>query len=112
MLTQAQCEKAVTNSEPMGRPRSGNPSLEESKSVTSACFSTPGSLKSFASELIAMGAFYPIFNGLEGSAAEEPKRKGSKLHHYRGRQFIGRLGEWFGPSFVTIFATGVRLCST
>ena len=112
MLTQAQCEKAVTNSEPMGCPLARNPDLEESKSVTPACFSIPESLRSFARALIALDAFYPIFNGLEAGAAEEPKRNGRKLHHYQGRQFIGRLGGWFGPSFVTIFATGVRVCST
>jgi len=111
MLTVAQCEKAVTilgliryartvfkatldlsASVPAGRPLSKGriPALFETLAATLSCL---------------------VINDLWAGMNSNWIRFKSPLQYLQNRAFVLLRGEWFGPSFVSIMPTGVRVCS-
>ena len=114
MLRPAQCEKAVTIPEPMGRFPKGprvctgwKSSIDwgtlapaspvaESRGSTNSCLS---------------GDFSPIFNGLQAGKDRRLKRLGRPVHDVRKGNFVCTRGGRFGPNFVTIQPLGVCVCS-
>src|SRR6266481_7099957 len=114
MLRPAQCEKAVTNSEAMGRPRDCLRVPSGSK--------TPLKLLNFvlvvlfpekhgSSSFCEAGAFHSVFNGLQTEIAGREKRLRGTGHHLLDGHVVSTRRERIGPNFVTIQPTGVCVCS-
>src|SRR5580704_9714663 len=114
MLYPAQCEKAVTNSEPMGRPKCGPQVPTGSKTplylpgrVQLGPF--PGGLVASYSRLA--GTFHTVFSGLQAKRVRRWKRIGGPDHYLLNGHVDPTRSARFGPNFVTILPTGVCVCS-
>src|SRR6185437_5228311 len=110
MLIPAQCEKAVTIPERIGRPqlRRAVPAGWKAPRYT-VISSTENSFTPISelSQPTSQFAFYPVFSGLHAQEAPSLKRlSGSARHLTNGNQVATRGGQ-FGPNFVTILPTGV-----
>src|ERR1700720_1987982 len=114
MLRPAQCEKVVTNSEPMGRPW-------ECRRVPSGS-KTPLKLLSLvlvvlfpekhrSSPFCKARTFHSVFKGLQAERVCPGKRLRSTGHYLLGGHVVSTRGARFGPNFVTIQRTGVCVCS-
>jgi hypothetical protein len=111
MLTQAQCEKAVTISEPMGRlPRSSEVVAASRTQVRLWMLKFERRDRAFylSSQI---GSFRLVFNGLGNLAAAKQKRFTTIRKYLQNRAFVLLRDARFGPSFVTIMPTGVWVCS-
>jgi hypothetical protein len=114
MLRLAQCEKAVTISEPMGRTPEGQKVREGWKTpIAGARFvraSRVTQIQGFSFSCPSCD-FSPIFNDLQGEKVRRVKRFGGPVHHLQKGNFVSTRGARFGPNFVTILPTGVCVCS-
>lgn len=110
MLRPAQCEKAVTIPEPMGRPHIGLGVPIGSKTPIDLGAPVTASIDSWVSgscrSCLSVN-FMPIFNGLQAEKAWG----GSPVHDVREGNYGCTRGERFGPNFVTIQPSGVCVCS-
>ena|SRR5208282_5859112 len=114
MLRLAECEKAVTISEPMGCPRAGSKSgtgsktpIGKAKGILSSRFAgIPGASYSWRS-----GAFHPVFSDLRAETGRGGKRLGSQVHYLLDGHVVTTRTARFGPIFVTILPIGVCVCS-
>ena len=111
MLTLAQCEKAVTISEPMGRSPWCAEVFMGSKIQQHFRKMLQGRPIPAVSETSPLATFCPVFNGLRGGAALKWGRLSNTPQYLQNRAFVLLRDEWFGPSFVTIMPTGVWVCS-
>jgi hypothetical protein len=111
MLTQAQCEKAVTISEPMGRLLWSSEVVTASKTqVQLWVLKLERQIRplSISSQI---GIFRLVFNGLRNQAAAKWKPFGTICKYLQNRAFVLLRDGRFGPSFVTIMPTEVWVCS-
>jgi hypothetical protein len=114
MLRLAQCEKAVTISELMGRPQGGLWVSMGSK--TPRNLSRPA-LVNFvtgihgSSYLCLVGPFRCVFKGLQSEMAGQRKRLGGADPYLLDGHVDSTWSARFGPNFVTIQPTGVCACS-
>jgi hypothetical protein len=114
MLRPAQCEKAVTISEPMGRSRWGAKVPVGSKTPMDFGIPVTGSLdpRVCGSRCFCLlTALHPVFNGLQAEKVERAKRLGGPRHYLRNGHVDSTESARFGPNFVTILPTGVCVCS-
>jgi hypothetical protein len=111
MLTQAQCEKAVTISEPMGRIPWSSEIVTASKILVQLWMSKPERQVRAFSISSHIRIFRLVFNGLGNQVAGERKRFGTIRKYLQNRAFVLLRDARFGPSFVTIMPTGVWVCS-
>ncbi len=115
MLLPAQCEKAVTIPELMGRPGDGLRVREGSKTPpVSGVFELRAyfRLVSGFSEACACDVFRLVFSGLQAKKAGRLVGFGGAAYYPPYRQLLSTQRARFGPNFVTILPTGVCLCST
>jgi hypothetical protein len=114
MLRSAQCEKAVTISELMGRSRRGSGVPVGSKTPIDFGIPVPGSLDLRVSGspcFCLLTALHPVFNGLQAEKVERGKPLGGTDHYLLDGHVDSTRGARFGPNFVTILPTGVCVCS-
>jgi hypothetical protein len=111
MLTRAQCEKAVTISEPIGHAREGLRASLELASGVSVRVQLSMGRNPVNVEPLAPSNLRLVFNDLRVGAASKGERFRSPLQYLSNRAFVLLRGGWFGPSFVTIMPTGVGVCS-
>ena len=110
----AQCEKAVTISEPTGRRKAGPGVPMESKTpidlldLDAVSLDTP----------VGKGSRFPfnpvwrsVFNRLRVDTAVLRKGLGCAARYIRDGHALRTRGGRFGPNFVTILPTGVCVCS-
>ncbi len=111
MLTQAQCEKAVTISEPMGRrPWSSDVVATSETLVRPWMLKLERQVRAF-SVSSQLGLFRLVFNGLRVQEAAKQKRLRTIRKYLQNRAFVLLRDGRFGPSFVTIMPIGVWVCS-
>jgi hypothetical protein len=111
MLIRAQCEKAVTISEPIGHALDGfcaTPKLGSGVRAGARLFvgRNPMNLERLAPSDLCL-----VFNDLRAVEGLKSKRCTSTPQYLQNRAFVLLQGGWFGPSFVTIMPTGVGVCS-
>jgi hypothetical protein len=114
MLRLFQCEKAVTNSEPMGRPKAGSEVPTGSKTpidLLGRAGMTLGAAVTELSSVFLTGFFHCVFNDLQAEAACWQKRVGGAVHYVGDGHVVSTRGARFGPNFVTIQPLGVCVCS-
>ncbi len=111
MLTQAQCEKAVTISEPMGRLPWSSEIVTASKTLVHLWMSKLE--RQFRAFFVSfqIGVFRLVFSGLRNQSAAKRKRLRTIRKYLQNRAFVLLRDGRFGPSFVTIMPTGVWVCS-
>jgi hypothetical protein len=111
MATLAQCEKAVTISEPMGCTAWSSKAIVSSKDPL--CFPTrlSGGRIPAGSKFSLPDLFFSVFNDLRGLASTRGRQFRNILRYLQNRAFVLLRSGWFGPSFVTIMPTGVGVCS-
>src|SRR5580765_3267767 len=110
MLIPAQCEKAVTIPERIGRPQQGRVVPAGWKAPRCAVISTTENPFTPISELshsASQFAFYPVFSALQAQEAPSLKRLSGSAHHLTNGNQVATRGGRFGPNFVTIQPTGV-----
>ncbi len=110
----AQCEKAVTISEPKGRSRRGAKVSEGSKTPIAFGMPVTGSLDLGVSGspcFCLLSAWHPVFNGLQAEKVERGKRLGAPDHYLLDGHADPTQSARFGPNFVTILPIGVCACS-
>jgi hypothetical protein len=111
MLTEAQCEKAVTISEPMGRlPWSSEVVTASNTQVQLWGLKLERQIRPFSISS-QIGIFRLVFNGLQNQAVAKRKRFRTIRKYLQNRAFVLLRDGRFGPSFVTIMPTGVWVCS-
>jgi hypothetical protein len=110
----AQCEKAVTISEPMGRSHRDAEVPVGSKAPMDFGIPVTGSLDPRASAspgFCLLTALHPVFNGLHAKKVERAERWGAPEHYLGNGHVESTEIARFGPNFVTILPTGVCVCS-
>src|SRR5580704_5738990 len=114
MLRPAQCEKAVTISEPMGCSQRGAGVPVGSKTPTGLELPVAASLypRVRGSACFCLStAWHPVFNGLQARKVARGRSPGGpRLYLLDGHVEATRSAR-FGPNFVTILPTGVCACS-
>jgi hypothetical protein len=111
MLTQAQCEKAVTISEPMGRLPGSSEVVTASNTLVQLRILKLEQQDRAFSISSQIGIFRLVFNGLRNQAAPKRKRFRTIRKYLQNRAFVLLRDGRFGASFVTIMPTGVWVCS-
>jgi len=112
MATQAQCEKAVTISEPLGRSLWRSEVTVGSKSPSPSASWLSGQRIPAGLLFMLSDTFFPVFNGLRDVTGLRSERFRNSLQYLQNRAFVLLRSGWFGPSFVTIMPTGVGVCSS
>jgi hypothetical protein len=111
MLTQAQGEKAVTISEPMGR-RPWSSKIVTTSKIQVQLWQLKLERQVRALSVCAqIGIFRLVFNGLRNQVAGKRKPSRTIRKYLQNRAFVLLRDARFGPSFVTIMPTGVWVCS-
>jgi hypothetical protein len=112
MLTRAQCEKAVTISEPTGHALDGFRTTPELNA------GAPEGAAPFGARISGCGKFLTltirrfIFNDLQANPGLPRRQVRSPFQYLQNRAFVLLRGGRFGPSFVTIMPIGVWVCSS
>jgi hypothetical protein len=88
MLTLAQCEKAVTISEPMGRTRGGLADSIGSKVPLHLRMLLPRRRMRAALESLPLAFFYLVFNDLRHTAVLKSKRFTNISQYLQNRAFV------------------------
>jgi hypothetical protein len=116
MLTLAHSEKAVTISEPKGCHFSASRLTNGSKTPlppSNDRINANAPRLSYSPRNRNTGlcppVFCPVFNNIQPNPQNVQKRRTPLLHNPSPTPSLRR---WFGPNFVTILASGVRVCST
>ncbi len=114
MLRLAQCEKAVTISELMGRTPEGPRVPTGSKTPLRLLSLVLASLVSEgegASYFCLTDIFHCVFNSLQTEEARLLMQFGGPVPYVQEGNFLPTRGARFGPNFVTIQPIGVCVCS-
>lgn len=114
MLRLAECENAVTISEPMGCPREGARVAAGSKTPMGKADAVPPSPVAGipgARYSWQLRAFHPVFSDLRVKRGQGGKRLGSEVHYLLDGHVVSTRYARFGPNFVTIQPIGVCVCS-
>lgn len=115
MCVVAQCENEVTISEPLGHAQSEGETPMGSKTPLQT------RILMYAREFLApMPAYFDTqvisypnsFNEIASTCSRTAKRRARMKHYPCSGPCFATLSGWFGPNFVTILASGVRVCST
>src|SRR5579859_6056309 len=114
MTALAQCEKTETISELRGCPYLRNGAIPGWESPAGKQLAASGCpLRGFSkwSNFSVLVAFGPVFNELEPMREGSGKRILPRDHYPPGGNRACTPQRWFGPNFVTIWPTGVCVCS-